>query len=60
MVETRVGNFLGFEFLVRNEELFHNSHEEQGIFEESFNTIFAYTFYYKYYLKGHQNFYKKN
>ena len=45
-VRTRVENFLGFEFLVRNEEIDGHSHEERGIFEESFSPIFTYIFSY--------------
>ena len=41
MVKPRVANFLGFEFLTRNEEIDGHSHEEQGIFEESFSPIFT-------------------
>ena len=44
---TRVDNFLGFEFLVRNEEIDGHSHEERGIFEESFSSIFTYISYYR-------------
>ena len=52
----RVENFLGFEFLVRNEEIDGHSHEERGIFEESFSPIFTYIFYYICYQKGAQLF----
>ena len=34
MIKIRLGNFLGFEFLVKNEELIHYSHKDEGIFEE--------------------------
>ena len=34
MIKIRLGNFLGFEFLVKNEELIHFSHKDEGIFEE--------------------------
>ena len=43
----REENFLGFEFLMRNEEIDGHSHEEQGIFEESFSPIFYYICYQK-------------
>ena len=35
MVSSREENFLGFEFLTRNEEIDGHSHKEQGIFEEN-------------------------
>ena len=53
---TREDNFLGFEFLTRNEEIDGHSHEERGIFEESFSPIFTYIFYYICYQKGAQLF----
>ena len=56
---SRVENFLGFEFLVRNEEIDGHSHEERGIFEESFSPIFTYIFSYICYQKGAQLFPKK-
>ena len=58
-LKTRVENFLGFEFLVRNEEIDGHSHEERGIFEESFSPIFTYIFSYICYQKGAQLFPKK-
>ena len=58
-IEYREENFLGFEFLVRNEEIDGHSHEERGIFEESFSPIFIYIFYYIYYQKGAQLFFRK-
>ena len=39
---SRVENFLGFEFLVRNEEIDGHSHEEWGIFEEFFFGVFSF------------------
>ena len=56
LFDTRVANFLGFEFLTRNEEIDGHSHEERGIFEESFSPIFTYIFYYICYQKGAQLF----
>ena len=52
----REGNFLGFEFLTRNEEINGHSHKERGIFKESFSPIFTYIFYYICYQKGAQLF----
>ena len=40
-VRNREGNFLGFEFLMRNEEIGGHSHEERGIFKQSFRPIFT-------------------
>ena len=45
LISIRLGNFLGFEFLVRNEEIVHHSHEERGIIEEFVNHIFTISFY---------------
>ena len=39
-VQSREGNFLGFEFLTRNEEKNEFPHEERGIFEEFFLVYF--------------------
>ena len=55
----RVENFLGFEFLVRNEEIDGHSHKERGIFEESFSPIFTFIFSYICYQKGAKLFPKK-
>ena len=56
MNATREENFLGFEFLTRNEEIDGHSHKERGIFEESFSPIFTYIFYYICYQKCAQFF----
>ena len=53
---SRVANFLGFEFLTRNEEIDGHSHEEWGFFEDSFSPIFTCIFYYICYQKGAQLF----
>ena len=58
-IGSRVENFLGFEFLVRNEEIDGHSHEERGIFEESFSPIFTFIFSYICYQKGAKLFPKK-
>ena len=39
IITSRLVNFLGFEFLTRNEEKNEFPHEERGIFEESPNLI---------------------
>ena len=65
LLGTRLVNFLGFEFLTRNEEKNEFPHEERGIFRGNFFGVFSFkndskkTYGHKYYVAASIGFDEK-